>query len=161
VAAPDTSQDTSRRPPRPGPSQPFPVSVLIHQDYLSLSYFLWSFFLLVIIVAHYPSFLFYTVGPNVRESFCGKWYLVSYPPGNTLKFLTILKSVCGSQQTGKLLKEMGLPDNLTCLLRNLYAGQEAAVRTRHGTMDWIKIGKGHIKAVYCHPAYLNYMQSTS
>ena len=39
---------------------------------------------------------------NVRESFCGKWYLVSYPPGNTLKFLTILKSLCGSQQTGKL-----------------------------------------------------------
>ena len=36
---------------------------------------------------------------------------------------------------------MGIPDNLTCLLRNLYAGQEAMVRTRHGTMDWFKIGK--------------------
>ena len=42
----------------------------------------------------------------------------------------------------KILKEMGLPDYLTCLLRNLYAGQEAIDRTRHGTMNWFKIGKG-------------------
>ena len=42
----------------------------------------------------------------------------------------------------KIRKEMGIPDHLTCLLRNLYAGQEATVRTRHGTMDWFKIGKG-------------------
>ena len=43
---------------------------------------------------------------------------------------------------GKLLKEMGIPDQLTCLLRNLYAGQEAIVRTGHGTTDWFQIGKG-------------------
>ena len=42
----------------------------------------------------------------------------------------------------KILKEMGIPDHLTCLLRNLYAGQEAAVRTRHVAADWFKIGKG-------------------
>ena len=42
----------------------------------------------------------------------------------------------------KFLQEMRLPDHLTCLLRNLYAGQEATVRTRHGTMDWFQIGKG-------------------
>ena len=42
----------------------------------------------------------------------------------------------------KILQEMGEPDNLTCLLRNLYAGQEATVRTKHGTTDWFKIGKG-------------------
>ena len=42
----------------------------------------------------------------------------------------------------KILKEMGIPDHLTCLLRNLYVGQEAAVRTGHGTIDWFKIGKG-------------------
>ena len=42
----------------------------------------------------------------------------------------------------KILKEMGIPDHLTCLLRNLYAGQEATVRTRHGAMDWFRIGKG-------------------
>ena len=61
----------------------------------------------------------------------------------------------------KILKEMGIPDHLTCLLRNLYAGQEATVRTRHGTTDWSQIGKEYIKAVYCYPAYLTYMQSTS
>ena len=42
----------------------------------------------------------------------------------------------------KILKEMGLPDHLTCLLRNLYAGQEATIRTGHGTTDWFQIGKG-------------------
>ena len=43
---------------------------------------------------------------------------------------------------GKILKEMGIPDHLTCLLRNLYAGQEATVRTGHGTPHWFQIGKG-------------------
>ena len=42
----------------------------------------------------------------------------------------------------KILKEMGIPDHLTCLLRNLYADQEATVRTRHGTTDWFQIRKG-------------------
>ena len=42
----------------------------------------------------------------------------------------------------KILKEMGIPDHLTCLLSNLYAGQEATVRTGHGTTDWFQIGKG-------------------
>ena len=60
---------------------------------------------------------------------------------------------------GKFL-EMGIPDHHTCLLRNLYAGQEATVRTRHGTTDWFQIGNC-IKAIHCHPAYLTYMQSTS
>ena len=45
-------------------------------------------------------------------------------------------------QLWKILKEMGMPDHLSCLLRNLYAGQEATVRTGHGTMDWFQIGKG-------------------
>ena len=54
----------------------------------------------------------------------------------------------------KILKEMGTPDYLTCLLRNLYAGQEATVRTRHETMDCFKLGKEYVKAVYCHPSYL-------
>ena len=62
----------------------------------------------------------------------------------------------------KILKEMGMPDHLTCLLRNLYAGQEATVRTRHGKTDWFQIGKGVRQVtVYCHPAYLTYMQSIS
>ena len=57
--------------------------------------------------------------------------------------------------------QMGIPDHLTCLLRNLYAGQEATVRTGHGITDWFQTGKEYIKAVYCHPAYLISMQSTS
>ena len=61
----------------------------------------------------------------------------------------------------KILEEMGIPDHLTCHLRNLYAGQEATVRTGHGTIDWFQIGKGYVKAVYYHPSYLTYMQSTS
>ena len=61
----------------------------------------------------------------------------------------------------KILKEMGIPDHLACLLRKLYAGQEATVRTGHGTADWFKIEKGVRQAVYCHSAYFIYMQSTS
>ena len=61
----------------------------------------------------------------------------------------------------KILQEMGIPDHFTCLLRNLYAGQEATVRTGHGTTDWFQVGKEYVKAVYCHPAYLTYIQSTS
>ena len=49
--------------------------------------------------------------------------------------------LCGSQQT-VILQEMGIPDHLTCLLRNLYAGQEATVRTELGTTNWFQIGKG-------------------
>ena len=61
----------------------------------------------------------------------------------------------------KILKEMGIPDHLTCLLRNLYADQEATVRTGHGTTHWFQIRKEYVKAVYCHPAYVTYMKSTS
>ena len=71
---------------------------------------------------------------------------------------TILKPLCGSQQTEKFL-EMGITDHLTYLLRNLYAGEEATVTTGHGTTDWFQIRT--VKAVYCHPAYLTYVQSTS
>ena len=61
----------------------------------------------------------------------------------------------------KILLEMGIPDHLTCLLRDLYAGQEATIRTTHGKCTDSKLGKEYIKAVYCHPACLTYMQSTS
>ena len=57
----------------------------------------------------------------------------------------------------KILQVMGITDHLICLLRNLYSGKEATVRTGRGTVDWFQI----VKAVYCHPAYLTYMQSTS
>ena len=57
----------------------------------------------------------------------------------------------------KILVEMGIPNYLTCLLRNLYAGQEATVRTGHVT----KLGREYVKAVYCHSAYLTYMRSVA
>ena len=61
----------------------------------------------------------------------------------------------------KILKEMRIPDYFICLLRNLYAGQEATVRTGHGTTTGSKLAKEYIKAVYSHYAYLIYMHSTS
>ena len=61
----------------------------------------------------------------------------------------------------KILKEMGIPDHMTCLLRNLYADEEATVRTGHGTTDWMQIGKGVHHSCILSPAYLTYMQSTS
>ena len=61
----------------------------------------------------------------------------------------------------KILQKIGIPDHLTCLLRNLYAGQEATVRTGHGTTDQFQIEKGECQGLFCHPAYLTYMQSTS
>ena len=61
----------------------------------------------------------------------------------------------------KILKEVGMPDDQTCLLRNLYAGQEATVRTDTEQWTGSKLGKEYVKAVYCRPVYLTYMQSTS
>ena len=55
----------------------------------------------------------------------------------------------------KILKEMGIPDHLTCLLRNLYAGQEATVRTGHGTTDWVQIGKGVCQGCILSPCLFN------
>ena len=56
---------------------------------------------------------------------------------------------------GKILKEMGIPDHLTCLLRNLYAGQEATVRTGHGTTDWFQIGEGVRQGCILSPCLFN------
>ena len=55
----------------------------------------------------------------------------------------------------KILEEMGIPEHLICLLRNLYAGQEATVRTRHGTMDWFQIGKGVCQGCILSPCLFN------
>ena len=56
----------------------------------------------------------------------------------------------------KILKEMGIPDHLTCLLRNLYAGQEATVRIEHGTADWVQIGKGVHQGCILSPCLFNF-----
>ena len=63
--------------------------------------------------------------------------------------------MCGSQQTVENVKEMGIPDHLTCLLRNLYAGQEAIVETGHGTTDWFQIGKGVHQGCILSPCLFN------
>ena len=57
----------------------------------------------------------------------------------------------------KILRQMGIPDHHTCLLRNLYAGQEATVRSGHGTTDWFQIGKGVRQGCILSPAYLTSM----
>ena len=56
----------------------------------------------------------------------------------------------------KILREMGIPDHLTCLLKDLYAGQEATVRTGHGTMDWFQIGKGVCRRCILSPCLFNF-----
>ena len=65
----------------------------------------------------------------------------------------------GHNKLWNIPQETGIPDHLTCLLRHLYAGQEATVRTRHGIRDWFQIGNQVCQG--CHPAYLTSMQSTS
>ena len=55
----------------------------------------------------------------------------------------------------KILQEMGIPDHLTCLLRNLYAGQEATIRTEHGTTDWVQTGKGVRQGCILSPCLFN------
>ena len=69
-------------------------------------------------------------------------HCLSFRKISTSALLTTLKPLTVWITTNwKILKEMGIPDHLTCLLRNLYAGQEATVRTGHGTTDWFRIGK--------------------
>ena len=86
----------------------------------------------------------------------------SYRKTSTSALLTMPKPLTcvDHNKLWKILKEIGIPDHLICLLRNLYAGQEATepdMEQRTAS----KLGKECIKAVYCHPAYLTYMQSTS
>ena len=69
-------------------------------------------------------------------------------------FIEMLKALCESQQTRKFL-EIGIPDYLICLLINLYAGEKATLRTRHGTMDWFQIGKGVCQGYRLSPCLFN------
>ena len=79
-----------------------------------------------------------------------------------LASLTMLKLLTVDHyKLWKFLKEMGIPDHLTCLLRNLYAGQEQTVTAGNGTIDWFQIGKGARQGCILSPDYLTYMQSTS
>ena len=86
------------------------------------------------------------------------------PQTSTSDVLTMPKPLAVWITTNwKILKEMGIPDYLICLLKNLYAGQEETVRIGHGTIDWSqtsKSGNEYINTVHCHSAYLTYMQRT-
>ena len=80
---------------------------------------------------------------------------------STSASLTMLKPLTvWITKTGKFL-EMGIPDHLTCLLRNLYAGQEATVRTGQRTTDCFQIGRGVLQGCICHPTYLTSVQRIS
>ena len=84
----------------------------------------------------------------------------------TEKHLLLLFWLCQSlcvdhYKLWKILKEMGILDHLTCLLRNLYAGQKATARTQHGRTDWFQNGEGVCQGCILYPAYLTYMQSKS
>ena len=102
------------------------------------------------------------IGPEIKlPVFVRSWRRQGSSRKISTASLTMLKLLTVWITNWKILKEMGIWDHLTCHLKNLCAGQEATVGTGHGTTDRFKIGKGVLKAVYCHPAYLTYMQSTS
>ena len=84
------------------------------------------------------------------------WKTKRVPEKHLFLFYWLCQSLrlCGSQ-LWKILQEMGLPDHLTCLLRNLYAGQEATVRTGHGKTDWFQIGKGVCQGYILSPCLFN------
>ena len=84
------------------------------------------------------------------------WKSKRVPEKHLLYWLHQSLWLCGSQQTWKNLKEMGIPDHLTCLLINLYAGQEATVGTGHGTTDWFQIGKGVRQGCILSPCLFNF-----
>ena len=97
----------------------------------------------------------YTAGRNVN--WCSRWGKQQEGFSKNVKAFDCVDH----NKLWKILKETGIPDRLICFLRNLYAGQEAMVRIGHGTQTGSKLGKEYVKAVYSHPAYLTFMQSTS
>ena len=97
-------------------------------------------------VSHIRFFLIVSFQAKIFPKLCSRMSMDIFIHKSRKTFtsasVTTLKSfLCGSQ-VWKNFKEMGIPDHLTCLLRNLYAGQEATAKTGHGTMNWFKIGKG-------------------
>ena len=87
----------------------------------------------------------------------GSWNKQEFQKNIYFCFIDYVKAFdCGDpNKLWTILKEMGIPDHLTCLLRNLYAGQEATVRTGHGTTDWFQIGKGVHQGCILSPCLFN------
>ena len=85
------------------------------------------------------------------------WFLWTSPGINFLFYRALITfDSLDHNKLWKILKEMGIPDHLTCLLRNLYAGQEARVRTGHGTTDWFQIGKEVCQGCILSPCLFNF-----
>ena len=109
----------------------------------------------------------FTKGRGTRDQIANSHWLISkareFQKNIYIWFIAYAKAFdcVDHNKLWKILQEMGILDLLTCLLGNLYAGQEATVRTGHETQTGFKSGKENVKAVYCHPAYLTYMQNTS
>ena len=99
-------------------------------------------------------------GRGTRDQIANIWQIIKKArefQKNILCFIDYAKALdcLDHNNLWKILKEMGIPDHFSCLLRNLYAGQEATVGTRHGTMDWFKIGKGIRQGCILSPCLFN------
>ena len=133
------------------------------------------FSFIILIIQTLTSQLIYLNSPSLCPIYFFYWFLVycwQHPLDNRKSkeipnkiyfrftdYATVFDSV-DCNKLWKILKEMGIPNHLTCLLRNLYSGQEATeldVEQQTGS----KSGKEYVKAIYYHPAYLTYIQSTS
>ena len=86
----------------------------------------------------------------------GSWKKQEFQKSIYFCFTDYAKAFVWIRINWKILKEMGIPDHLTCLLRNLYAGQEATVRTGHGTTDWSQIGQGVHQGCTLSPCLFNF-----
>ena len=98
-------------------------------------------------------------GRGTRDQIANIWWITEkareFQKNIYLCFTDYAKAFVWITTNWKILKEMGIPDHLTCLLRNLYAGQEATVRTEHGTMDWFQSGKGLCQGCRLSPCLFN------
>ena len=100
-------------------------------------------------------------GRGTRDQIANIWWIIKkareFQKNIYLCFIDYAKAFdcVDHNKLWKILKEMGTPDHLTCLLRNLYAGQEATVRTGHGTTDWFPIGKGVRQGCILSPCLFN------
>ena len=92
-----------------------------------------------------------------QNTYCLIWFFLTLDLGYLFTAVPAKRSryCVDHNKLWKILKEMGIPDHLTCLLRNLYAGQEATVRTGHGTTDWFQIGKGVCQGCILSPYLFN------
>ncbi len=96
-------------------------------------------------------------GRGTRDQIANIYWIIAFPQKIFASALLTMQTPLTVWITTnwKILKEMGIPDHLTCLLRNLYAGQEATVRTGHGTTDWFQIGKGVRQGCILSPCLFN------